>query len=270
MKSYVLVALAVLALAVGTAGTSQAAPMTAYDIVFDGYCDGLHLEVPSVGLPGTASSVDGYQTGCITGGAFGTAKANASGQFGVDKGTEYVNTYFGSGGMMFVIKKNKTWVLYQNTGYLIYVVNSGTWSYGTPLASRGVASATRREGAKADAEPESDAGIAGTKNIVFDGYCDGMRLVSPSAGLALTGTVDGNRTGCASDAIYGAKSKIAGARGTYAVNIDQRTLGFQILTVIFRNNTWIHYSISGNNIYVLNSGTWSPGTPLAGGRSSTQ
>src|SRR4051794_2098097 len=70
---------------------TAAAPAASYDITFDGFCDGLHLNIPSTGLPGTAETVDGDLIGCSAGGVFGQARANpVSGLYGVTKGSEFV------------------------------------------------------------------------------------------------------------------------------------------------------------------------------------
>src|SRR5439155_2970701 len=110
----------------------------------------------------------------------------------------------------------------------------------------------------------------GVKEISLDGYCDGMHLVSPSAGLGTRGTVDGNRTGCASDGLMGSKSKINNMRGTYVVSFFA-DLFVWIQAAIFPDQTWIQFAVSDYQIYILNSGTWSPGPPPIGApsRSST-
>jgi hypothetical protein len=250
----------VVALAVLPAGMASASTSKSFDITFDGYCDGLHLNQPSVGVPGTAYTVDGDQTGCASGGVFGTARPNRNGKYGVTKGIEFID--IPSFSSFTVINKDHTWVHYGLSGNLIYISNSGTWSLGAPVAGRGgVSSYTPRS------RPVAPAAITGAKDIVFDGYCDGMHLVSPSAGLGTKGTVDGNRTGCSSEGLMGAKNKVGGQSGAYAVTFD---VGFWIQTAIFPDHTWVHYAANNDVIYVLNSGTWSPGTPtVSGGRPST-
>jgi hypothetical protein len=88
-------------LILASGGTASAAGV---DTRFDGYCDGLHLEVPSAGL-GADFTVDGYQTGCVSGGVFGTAKGES-----VGAGAQFVTipefeTHT-------IINKNATWVHY--------------------------------------------------------------------------------------------------------------------------------------------------------------
>ena len=237
---------------------ATAAPQTAYDLHFDGYCDGLHLNIPSVGLPGTAYSVDGDQTGCASAGVFGVAKPNNAGIYGITKGAEFIT--IPNYGTHTVINKDHTWVHYGLNGNLIYVLNSGTWTTGPPArGGAGVSSFTPRAGASR----VGPASVTSAKEIHFDGYCDGMHLVSPSAGLGIRKTVDGNRTGCASDGLMGTKTKINNLRGSYAVSFFAN--GSQWLeTAIFSDHTWVHYAVSGDVIYVLNSGTWSPGPPPIG------
>ena len=55
--------IAVVAIPVAASAGASAAPTKTFSIVFDGYCDGLSLNMPSTGLPGTAFSIDGAQTG---------------------------------------------------------------------------------------------------------------------------------------------------------------------------------------------------------------
>jgi hypothetical protein len=253
--------LAAIPAGVGTAlGASR--PTAGTDITFDGYCDGMHLEVPSVGL-GTDSTVDGYQTGCLADGVFGQAKPNRFGVYGVTKGTEYVTA---PGISTFtVVNRNHTWTHYGFNGNQIYLLNSGTWSLGAPAAARQGLRSSYTSSAVRAARP---ARISSVKEISFDGYCDGMHLVSPSVGLGVKPTVDGNRTGCATEGLIGSKTKILNQGGTYVVTFN--TGGLWIQTAVFKNHTWIHYAISGNSEYVFNSGTWSLGPPAArvGGHSS--
>jgi hypothetical protein len=249
MKHMVLFLLAgALVLGAAPVASAATAPHNSIDISFDGYCDGLHMNYASAGL-GEASTVDGDQTGCVVGGIFGTASnANNAVYLTVPGFSTFT-----------VVNLDHTWVHYGFSGNQIYVLNSGTWSFGTP-ADRGIASNSPRAGAPKTLSP------AATTDIVFDGYCDGMQLNSPSIGLGTEGTVDGNRTGCASEALIGAKTKLRG-QGAFAVTFD--TGGLWVQTAIFVDYTWIHYSVSGDLIYVLNSGTWSYGTPMDSGRSST-
>ena len=154
------------------------------------------------------------------------------------------------------VSSNHTWVHYGFNGNLIYVLNSGTWSYGAPIARPGgVASNTHRGVTGA---------LAGRHvtdlDLQFDGYCDGMHLVNPSAGLGTPTSVDGYRTGCASESLIGATATVNNQAGTYVVTFN---VGFWVQTAIFPNHYWIHYSNNGNSIYVLNFGTWS--NAIAGG-----
>jgi len=230
---------------------APAAPTSTMNIVFDGYCDGMSLTTPSAGL-GSRETVDGDQTGCVTGGIFGTASA-FKGQYFMT-----VPTY----GTFTVIGLNQTWVHYALNGNQIYILNSGTWSPGTPKAAPGTASSFTRP-----ATVRQPSIPASTFDIMFDGYCDGFELNSPSVGLGTQGTVDGNRIGCASDGLMGASTRLrtdgAIAVGFYA---DGSTW---IETVVALSGTWIHFSVSGDLIYILNSGTWSFGTTPTGTRSST-
>jgi len=235
--------------------------VTTVDIVFDGYCDGLQLNIPSDGISGVLRTVDGMQTGCVAGGVFGQARSGSDGTYGVENGTELLTV---PGFATFtVIKRNHTWVHYIDGGGFIAFVNSGTWSLGTPVD---VAGGVSSYDADADAVGEGLVPQVVTEemDISFDGYCDGMHLVAPSAGLGTRGSVDGHLTGCASESLIGAKS----VDDSHVVQFV--TGGLWVQTVVFSNNTWVHYSIVDNTIYWLNAGTWSGGTPaLAAGTSST-
>lgn len=262
-KTLVLVSPAVLVLAVVFSPVAAAAPATGTDIMFDGYCDGLHLEIPSIGLPATEFSVDGYQTGCASGGIFGLAKpSHRTGAYGLTKGTEFLTVP--GYGTHTVIKRDNTWIHYGLSGSQIFLLNSGTWSVGIARGRSGEPSAASRAGAAA-----SSTGVDNVNNLIFDGYCDGMELVSPSSGLGTAGTVDGHRTGCASDGLMGSQSAVAGVGRSYAVSFFADGV-FWLETAIFPDQTWVHYAGDGDLIYVLNSGTWRPGIPQGGvGLSST-
>ena len=218
---------------------SWAAPLRTYNITFDGYCDGLQLIFPSAGL-GNSQTVDGHQTGCVAGPIFGQAATDKTEGFVTIPGFQTFTD----------LHENHTWTHYGLIGNQIYIVNSGTWSFGSPIANRGLPSNTPRAGLATPFRPTT------TTDILFDGYCDGMELISPSQGLGTPGTVDGNRTGCASDPLMGATSNI-NSMNAFAVTFNNDQSGMWIQTGIFSDHTWIHYSNNGNQIYVLNSGTWS-------------
>jgi hypothetical protein len=241
----------ILGLFPAAAFAASAAPASTLNIQFDGYCDGMSLTTPSAGL-GSRETVDGDQTGCVTGGIFGTTSAFKDQYFMT------VPTY----GTFTVVGMNHTWVHYALQGNQIYVLNNGTWSPGTPKAAPGTASSFARPATVTESSVP-----ANTFDIMFDGYCDGFELNSPSAGLGYQGTVDGNRIGCAADGLMGASTRLhsdgAIAVGYYA---DGTTW---IETVVMLSGTWIHFSVSGDLIYILNSGTWSYGTTPTGTHRST-
>ncbi|MGE5140500.1 MAG: hypothetical protein ACM3JD_13615 [Rudaea sp.] len=243
---------------------SSAAPVQAagYDIRFNGYCDGIHLQIPSLGI-GKRYTVDGYQTGCMAGALFGVAKPNLVGQFGVGKGTEYL-TLTGYPAL-FVIKSNHTWAAYNLSAGVMQLINSGTWSRGLPLGP-GAVPAGNTYNPNAVAPPEDGdqrLGIQATKDIAFDGYCDGAHLVSPSIGLGKFGTVDGHSTGCLIAGFIGFKTKIRGMAGTYVITHNNYGYWGQIL--IYPNKTWqiLAVSLTTNRIFLVNHGTWHLGTPTA-------
>jgi hypothetical protein len=255
-------ALSLLPIGAAVAAPASAAPAVAQDISFDGYCDGLHVNIPSAGL-GTTGTLDGTETGCYSSGAFGTASPNKLGRFGVTKGNEYVQYEDAVGHpWLTVIKKNHTWTHYilDGLGHLA-VLNSGTWSLGTPVRQAGrVGSASGAARPQVSAPQSVDVRI----DIVFDGYCDGMRLKIPSTGLGTAGTIDGRRTGCESAPIMGAVAKVNGLRDWV---VDDVNGPFQF--GIFEDGTFVIYVGSGGLESVLNAGTWSYGTPVARGAAST-
>lgn len=237
----------VFAMVLALSQIATAAPATTYDIKFDGYCDGLQLNIPSVGLGG--ATVDGHQTGCVSGGVIGTKSTvpNAA----------HLITYQGT--LHTQVNSNHTWVHYGKNGNLITLVNSGTWSFGPPRGTGSPAS-NRGGGARAVSAP------ATTYQIHLDGYCDGMDLNIPSMGLGTPDTVDGSHTGCIVDGLWGTKSS-----NPNAAHITTNYAGFWpqgIRFLINANHTWtIYYDTTGTGVIgVLNSGTWSFGPPRGGGR----
>ncbi len=258
MKTRILltVTFALVALLLGRAAPASAA---GYEIHFVGYCDGLHLEVPSLGLGGY--TVDGHLTGCNGGRVLGIAKPNLAGQYGPDKGKEYVTVP--SYNFLFVVNKNKTWASYYVEENRMKRYRAGTWGWGLPAAGPGMPSSMYKPDAAArSAVQEQDVSIQSAKDITFNGFCDGMHLVSPSKGLGKRNTVDGYRTGCMSDGLMGFKDKINGQRGTYVVMFHATEAAAWLQAVIFPDKTWRVFGANVNNqIYQVNAGTWRAGTP---------
>jgi hypothetical protein len=195
--------------------------------------------------------VDGNQTGCVSGGVFGEANSSATQGYVTIPG---FSTFT-------LLNRNHSWVHFGFSGNQIFVLNSGSWSFGTPLGRGGVASNTPRA-----AQATGHRGVDNL-DLMFDGYCDGMHLVNPSAGLGTAHSVDGNRTGCSNEALIGATTSVNNQAGTYVVTFV--TGGLWVQTAIFPDHTWVHYSVTGNQIYVLNSGTWSNVIAGGTGRPST-
>jgi hypothetical protein len=250
------------------AHATHAAPGTSYDITFDGYCDGLHLNIPSAGMPGFARTVDGDQTGCDSGGVFGQARPNGlSGHYGVTEGSEFIAIPAFSS--FTVVRRNHTWVHYGYNGNNITVINQGTWTLGPPKARQLPGTVSSWAAAGAGSRASAPLSVRKVTEISFDGYCDGMHLVAPSAGLGTPRTADGYRTGCADQGLIGATTKIGkSSRKAFVVQFVED--GTWIQTTVFRNHTWVHFSIQGDTIYLLARGTWSEGPPtLKTGPSST-
>jgi hypothetical protein len=268
-RSIVAGALAFSLLPIGAAyaGPAAAAPAVAQDITFDGYCDGLHLNIPSAGL-GTNGTVDGDYSGCGTGGVFGEASPNKFGKFGVTKGNEYVQYEDGVNYPTFtVVKKNHTWVHYRvDASNHLYVLISGTWSLGAPARVAGRVSSLSAAAAAAAAPQAADLLAPDVRiDIAFTGFCDGMRLKIPSTGLGTAGTIDGHRTGCSSDPVMGAVATI-GQKDWVTGTVQE---GVALQYAIFADGTWVLYEVLGSTIFVYSSGTWTYGTPVARGVSSS-
>ncbi len=252
-KSIGIVVGLVFAMLLAVSQLAVAAPSTTIDISFDGYCDGLHMNIPSLGL-GTSGTVDGDHTGCVSGGFEGTTSSNP-------KGAHITTEY---GGVVepllhILVMANHTWTIYGISGDLITFVNSGTWSPGSPRATSGVPAGLARTARPISAPSTS-------LDITFDGYCDGLHLNIPSLGLGTPGTVDGDHTGCIRGGFVGttsSKPSPAGARLSTDYGGAVPTL---LHIVVFANHTWVIYGISGDLQYLVNSGTWSPGPPRGDGK----
>jgi len=88
---------------------------------------------------------------------------------------------------------------------------------------------------------------AGTLNIVFDGFCDGVDVSFGSNGVAF-----GSETGCLSGPAVGTKGSVKGqGKGTYSLHLDHISNG---IYVIRPNHTWTIYLSDGSD---LADGTWS-------------
>jgi hypothetical protein len=156
-----------------------------------------------------------------------------------------------------VIEPNHTWVIYGHDGVRMRVVNSGTWSLGSADPRSGLPS-SRSVGAAA-ARPHGER-PALTKDIALDG-ADGFHLVTPSAGLGLAGTVDGQYRfpGFACPGVIGALTTITKDTKSYVVTFSPP--GFDPLVVVmFSDHRWISFeSLPGNQIFRIIDGTWSNG-----------
>ena len=245
MKLVRLLAATALTLAMAPAVTAAASTTATEDIHFDGYCDGVQLTFDAIG-PGTVS---GTQTGCVADAIYGQSQASS-----FSKGTTWIND--DPGGLMYVINKDQTWHIYALNGTDIMLLNSGTWSPGPPTRGKGtVASSAVRHASEKSAPSKK------IKEISFDGYCDGLHFNIPSHGLGTKNTIDGYRTGCASDPLFGETGKVAGkGKGNIVAFKADGSLGIQA-GVFNKGHVWVLYSTDGTSIYLLNSGTWTKGPP---------
>jgi len=93
---------------------------------------------------------------------------------------------------------------------------------------------------------------AGTINIVYDGFCDGV-----SATVAANGVTFGTETGCISGPVVGTKGGVLNQG--QALSLAENHVANAIY-VIRLDHTWTIYLSDGSE---LQSGTWSP-APAAG------
>ena len=125
-------ALVVLTIVLVALSFSQVSEALLIDVMFDGYCDGMSLNI----IPGTGL-VDGARIGCASDILTGTV-GNV-----IAQGTA-VTVHFDNGVSDFiaVVRQNGTWSLYLNDGGGIYEFNAGTWSYAVGEAADGTAATT--------------------------------------------------------------------------------------------------------------------------------
>ncbi len=112
---------------------ASAAPAMALKLTFDGFCDGLSTRVGANGVE------TGGSCGCVAGPVIGTA-GTVNTQGTADSLTSPL--YNGDRPLLFVIRKNKTWSVYETDGTEF---NSGTWTKGCPV-SRSQFSGGKRAG----------------------------------------------------------------------------------------------------------------------------
>ncbi len=113
----------------------------------------------------------------------------------------------------------------------------------------------------------AQAGSTPCFDITYDGYCDGASFcVNPKSG-----TSSGVQTGCETGDMLGTVGQIWGQGTGVTMGYTSTADYADLVTVIRQDGTWIHYGNDGSGIYVVNSGTWSAGSPAltAGGESST-
>jgi len=107
-------------------------PGSSHDIMFDGYCDGLHIEIENDGC------INGYQIGmgdCVSGDILGTLAHRFNQAF---LALNYVcDASFGCetsgfGCIHTVLRGDRTWTHYCHEVTGMEVINSGTWSVKPP------------------------------------------------------------------------------------------------------------------------------------------
>ena len=89
---------------------------------------------------------------------------------------------------------------------------------------------------------------AGTLNITFDGFCDGVDVT-----IGANGVAHGTETGCEGGPAVGTKGSVKGqGSGTHTLNLNHVV---NAVYVIRPNHTWSIYLSDGSD---LQDGTWSP------------
>jgi hypothetical protein len=230
------------------------------DIVFDGYCDGVHYEA------GPDAAVHGNTTGCIS--------YVVEGARGPNGGLVHVHDCSTSPyTLLYVVRADYTWANYYVLNGTVAPYLTGTWHYGTPEPGATGQSTIPTGGgfgsggdAGFPAEPILESQIALPTDIVFNGYCDGVHYAS-GPGAAVKGHVTGSAACIDPAQIIGAR----GARGGLVHMTDCTVYSGAYLYIVRADNTWANFYISGGSVYSLNAGTWSYGTPAleAGGGRST-
>lgn len=220
-------------------------PAGTYNIVFDGYCDGMAITIPgSAGAPG----VEMNRTGSCTSSDFLYGVLGGISVGGADA------TY----SLYTVIMANGTWMYYADCGTgSECVVNSGTWSFGVPAApGKNLLPSTSRAGRVFGGDQQFvGAGRVPGPNAIhldvsYDGYCDGEHINVP--GDAGAPGADGYQTGCVGNPLIGARHGNGAAMWSYLDGL---------LWYNMTDGTWVIYGDGGGYEIYINSGTWSFGTP---------
>jgi hypothetical protein len=117
-------ALALTLVAGATRASADNLPGT-FDLVFNGYCDGMHLETLTTKVQKSTTGwlVQGFRTGCASENIVGVnvTMKNLDVNFEA-RGTSY----------LFIIRVDHTWAIYINRGGGAALLNSGTWSLVPP------------------------------------------------------------------------------------------------------------------------------------------
>ena len=97
---------------------------------------------------------------------------------------------------------------------------------------------------------------AGTLNIVFDGFCDGVSATFNPNGVAF-----GTETGCVSGPVVGTKGCVTNQGHAFSLALNHVA---NAIYVIRTDHTWTIYLSDGSE---LQSGTWSnaPAAGMTGG-----
>lgn len=115
------------------AGSVALSPGSSHDIMFDGYCDGLHIEIDNEGC------INGYQIGmgdCVEGDILGTLAHRFNRAFLAINYTcdaTFGCELSGFGCIHTVLRGDRTWTHYCHEVTGMEVINSGTWSVKPPL-----------------------------------------------------------------------------------------------------------------------------------------
>lgn len=92
-----------------------------FELVFDGYCDGMYLQTLTTKVQKSTTGwlVQGFRTGCAGDDIVGV---------NVSKKNLDVNFAESGASFLYVIRVDRTWANYVNTGSGAVLFNSGTWS----------------------------------------------------------------------------------------------------------------------------------------------
>ncbi len=155
-------------------------PKGTFDLMFDGYCDGLHINIVNTLVGGTMT---GCEDGVLTAGVVGKVSNIPY----VNNGwIASVGVYGGSGTAVtcYLDFATNTWAMYGSDGVAPWLINYGTFTLGTPTSRIGKPA---RSGAVRPVAAPAKPAPPGSFNISFPDFCDTMTIDVDSSGELIGG-----------------------------------------------------------------------------------